>query len=148
MGIKRDLLVNAWYTGGVDVIDFSNPTRLREIAYYDPVRNSGTWSAYPYSGPLFKGGPGRVPIYASDGVENNALAQGMVVYRTNKVPRPGRKGLVDHLNPQTMDHEMGLGKDKDKGKGKDKDRDDERGKGRVDDDDRGRGGDDDEDDDA
>src|ERR687891_2884588 len=106
MGIKRDLLVNAWYTGGVDVIDFTKPRRLKEIAYYDPVRNSGTWSAYPYSGPLFKGGPGKVPIYATDGVENNALAQGMVVYRTNKVPRPGRKGLVDHLNPQTMDHEM------------------------------------------
>jgi hypothetical protein len=121
MGIKRDLLVNAWYTGGVDVIDFSNPSRLKEIAYYDPARNSGTWSAYPYSGPLFKRGPGKVPIYASDGVENNALAQGMVVYRTNKIPRPGRKGLVDHLNPQTMDHEMALGK----GKGKGKDDDDE-----------------------
>jgi hypothetical protein len=121
MGIKRDLLVNAWYTGGVDVIDFSKPRRLKEIAYYDPVRNSGTWSAYPYSGPLFKGGPGKVPIYASDGVENNALAQGMVVYRTNKIPRPGRKGLVDHLNPQTMDHEMAFGK----GKGKGKDDDDE-----------------------
>jgi hypothetical protein len=35
MGIQRDLLVNAWYTGGVDVIDFMNPTKLREIAYYD-----------------------------------------------------------------------------------------------------------------
>ena len=54
MGIKRDLLVNAWYTGGVDVIDFSKPRRLKEIAYYDPVRDSGTWSAYPYAGPLFK----------------------------------------------------------------------------------------------
>jgi hypothetical protein len=150
MGIKRDLLVNAWYTGGVDVIDFSKPRRLKEIAYYDPARNSATWSAYPYSGPLFKRGSGKVPIYASDGVENNALAQGMVVYRTNKIPRPGRKGLVDHLNPQTMDHEMGLGKDKGKGKGngKRKDRDDERGKSRGEDDDRGRGGDgDDEDDD-
>gem|GEM_PF-1030093 len=142
MGIKRDLLVNAWYTGGVNVIDFSNPRRLKEIAYYDPARVSGTWSAYPYAGPLFKRGPGKVPIYASDGVEDNATAQGMVVYRTNKIPRPGRKGLVDHLNPQTMDHEMGLGKDKDKdkGKGKDKDRDDDE------DDDRGRGGDDDDDD--
>jgi hypothetical protein len=155
MGIKRDLLVNAWYTGGVDVIDFSNPRRLKEIAYYDPVRNSGTWSAYPYSGPLFKRGPGKVPIYATDGVENNAIAQGMVVYRTNKIPRPGRMGLVDHLNPQTMDHEMGLGKDKDedkgKGNGKGKDSDDERGKSRDDDSDRGRGGngdDEDEDDDT
>jgi hypothetical protein len=50
----RDLLV----TGGVDVIDFSKPTRLKEIAYYDPARNSGTWSAYPYAGSLFAvGGP-------------------------------------------------------------------------------------------
>jgi hypothetical protein len=114
MGITRDLLVNAWYTGGVNVIDFSKPTRLKEIAYYDPARDSGTWSAYPYSGPLFgrgRGrGRGRVPIYASDGVENNAIAQGMVVYRTNSLPRPRRKGLVDHLNPQTMDHEMMTGK--------------------------------------
>jgi hypothetical protein len=101
MGIKRDLLVNAWYTGGVDVIDFTRPTRLREIAYYDPIRNSGTWSAYPYTGPLFKKGPG-IPVYASDGVTNNGLAQGMVVYRTN-IQRPARPNLVDHLNPQTMD---------------------------------------------
>jgi hypothetical protein len=135
MGIKRDLLVNAWYTGGVDVIDFTKPTRLKEIAYYDPARDSGTWSAYPYAGPLFKRGPGRVPIYATDGVENNAIAAGMVVYRTNKVPRPGRKGLVDHLNPQTMDHEMMSGKSRGKGKskgGKGKSKS-KRGKGRSDD---------------
>jgi hypothetical protein len=101
MGINRDLLVNAWYTGGVDVIDFTQPTRLKEIAYYDPVRNSGTWSAYPYTGPMFKTGPG-IPVYASDGVINNALAQGMVVYRTI-VEKPGVPKRVDHLNPQTMD---------------------------------------------
>ena len=101
MGIKRDLLVNAWYTGGADVIDFTKPTRLKEIAYYDPVVTSGTWSAYSYTGPKFKGGPG-IPIYASDGVTNNALAQGMVVYRTI-VEKPGVPARVDHLNPQTMD---------------------------------------------
>jgi len=102
MGIKRDLLVNAWYTGGMDVIDFSKPTRLKEIAYYDPARDSGTWSAYPYTGPMFKTGPG-IPVYASDGVENNAIAQGMVVYRTI-IPKPGSH-VVDHLNPQTMEME-------------------------------------------
>jgi hypothetical protein len=101
MGIKRDLLVNAWYTGGADVIDFSKPTRLKEIAYYDPIETTGTWSAYPYTGPMFKKGPG-IPVYASDGVENNALAEGMVVYRT-LIQKPGKKHLVDHLNPQTMD---------------------------------------------
>jgi hypothetical protein len=110
MDIKRDLLVNAWYTGGVDVIDFTHPTRLKEIAYYDPIRDSGTWSAYPYVGPRFtdrKGskckcaikGPG-IPVYATDGVENNAIAEGMVVYRAIlEQPRMQR----DHLNPQTMD---------------------------------------------
>jgi hypothetical protein len=102
MGIKRDLLVNAWYTGGTDVIDFSTPTRLKEIAYFDPQRDSGTWSAYPYTGPMFKNGPG-IPVYTSDGVENNEIAQGMVVYRAI-LPKPGSH-VVDHLNPQTMEDE-------------------------------------------
>jgi hypothetical protein len=100
LGIQRDLLVNAWYTGGVDIIDFTQPTRLKEIAYYDPQQDSGTWSAYPYTGPQFKTGPG-IPIYATDGVENNAIAEGMVVYRAI-VQKPGSR-VVDHLNPQTMD---------------------------------------------
>jgi hypothetical protein len=100
-GIERDLLVNAWYTGGVDVIDFTNPTRLKEIAYYDPERATGDWSAYPYTGPLFKNGPG-LPVYASDGVEINAQARGLEVYRV-KVTRPGKSKLLDHLNPQTME---------------------------------------------
>jgi hypothetical protein len=101
MGIKRDLLVNAWYTGGTDVIDFSKPTRLKEIAYFDPQRDSGTWSAYPYTGPVFKNGPG-LPIYTSDGVENNPIAEGMVVYR-GILPKVGVPKRVDHLNPQTME---------------------------------------------
>jgi hypothetical protein len=104
MGIKRDLLVNAWYTGGMDVINFTKPTKLKEIAYYDPQRDSGTWSAYPYTGPKFRR-EGGVPVYASDGVENNAIAQGMVVYRA-RIQGPNRRNRVDHLNPQTMDHEM------------------------------------------
>jgi hypothetical protein len=101
---ERDLLVNAWYTGGVDVIDFSKPTRLKEVAFYDRVANGGTWSAYPYTGPLFRSGPG-IPVYASDGVTNNALAEGMVVYRT-LLPKPGRAHVIDHLNPQTMDFDV------------------------------------------
>jgi hypothetical protein len=155
MGIKRDLLVNAWYTGGVDVIDFTRPTRLREIAWNDPLRQSGTWSAYPYTGPMFQTGPG-IPVYASDGVTNNAQAAGMVVYRT-RIQRPNRRNRVDHLNPQTMDHEMMRGgrddddDDDDRGGGRgDDDDDDDRGGGRGDDDDdddRGRDRDRDRDDD-
>jgi hypothetical protein len=103
MGIKKDLLVNAWYTGGANVIDFSNPKRLKETAYYDPVANSGTWSAYPYVGPTWRKGAG-IPVYASDGVTNNGLAQGMVVYQTI-TPKPNKRGVVDYLNPQTMEME-------------------------------------------
>jgi hypothetical protein len=105
MGIKRDLLVNAWYTGGVDVIDFSKPRRLKEIAFYDIAgagpAGSDNWSAYPYTGPLFRRGPG-IPVYASDGVHTPDSARGLVVFRT-KIEKPGRKARVDHLNPQTMD---------------------------------------------
>jgi hypothetical protein len=100
-GIKKDLLVNAWYTGGMDVIDFTNPTRLKEVAFYDMERLTGSWSAYPYTGPLFNTGPG-VPVYVSDGVEDNANARGLEVYRP-KIQKPGRSKLLDHLNPQTME---------------------------------------------
>ena len=124
MGIEEDLLVNAWYTGGADVIDFTDPRNLREIAYYDPQQDSGTWSAYPYTGPTFRRGGG-TPVYASDGVENNAIADGMVVYRASNVPVPRRRDRVDHLNPQTMDHEMMRGR----GNGDDDDDTDDNGGG-------------------
>jgi hypothetical protein len=102
MGVNRDLLVNAWYTGGVDVIDFSDPVNLKEIAYYkfDGTFGSDNWSAYPYTGPMFKG-PG-IPVYASDGVEEPSTARGTVVFSA-LLPKPGNSKLVDHLNPQTMD---------------------------------------------
>jgi hypothetical protein len=105
---QRDLLVNAWYTGGVNVIDFTDPTRLKEVAYYDRVAPSGTWSAYPYTGPLFKTGPG-IPVYASDGVISNGLSEGMVAYRTI-LPKPGKAHTIDHLNPQTMDFDVSSGR--------------------------------------
>jgi hypothetical protein len=137
MGIEDDLLVNAWYTGGVDVIDFTDPENLEEIAFNDPLRQSGTWSAYPYTGPTFPAGGGN-PVYASDGVTNNAQAQGMVVYRA-MIEVPGPEGRVDHLNPQTMDHEMMEEPGNGGGNGDDDDDDD-------DDDDRGDDDDDDDDD--
>jgi hypothetical protein len=43
----------------------------------------------------------------------------MVVYRT-RVQRPNRRNLVDHLNRQTMDHEMMMGRGDDDDRGKDR----------------------------
>jgi hypothetical protein len=102
-GSSRDLLVNAWYMGGVDVVDFSNPSAPKEVAYYDmaPAGTLGSdnWSAYSYLGPKFPTGPG-IPIYASDGVHNPNSARGFVVFRA----QVGKaKGGLDHLNPQTQE---------------------------------------------
>jgi hypothetical protein len=100
----RDLLVNAWYMGGVNVIDFSNPRAPKEIAFYDMApfgpTGSDNWSAYSYVGPRFRRGPG-IPVYASDGVHNPNSARGFVVFRAN-IGRPAGRAL-DHLNPQTQE---------------------------------------------
>jgi hypothetical protein len=58
----RDLMVQAWYQGGISVIDFSNPYQVRELAWFDrppfvdPAGNpgpAGAWSSYFYRGRVF-----------------------------------------------------------------------------------------------
>ncbi|MFN4113367.1 MAG: DUF305 domain-containing protein [Sphingomonadaceae bacterium] len=56
----RDLFVQAWYQGGVSVIDFTDPANVREIAYFDrgPIDKDqlvlgGYWSAYWYRGRIY-----------------------------------------------------------------------------------------------
>src|SRR5579862_2197068 len=56
----RDILVQAWYQGGVSVFDFTDPAHAKEIAYFDrgPVDANrlllgGDWSAYWYNGHIF-----------------------------------------------------------------------------------------------
>jgi hypothetical protein len=64
----RYLLVNAYYRGGSSVIDFSDPTRPREIAFADK-EGTNTWSAYTYPR---KSGRGRIiPVYSNDGLSRN-----------------------------------------------------------------------------
>lgn len=93
----RDLLVNAWYTGGVDVIDFTNPRNPREIAFSD--RRGDNWSAYWYEfGSGFAIGP--MPVYATHGVEIPADGQGFQVYEA-KVGT--RRMQLRGLNPQTQE---------------------------------------------
>jgi hypothetical protein len=53
----RDVMVQAWYQGGISVFDWTDPTRPVEIAYFDrgPVDSTrlasgGYWSAYWYNG--------------------------------------------------------------------------------------------------
>jgi uncharacterized protein (DUF305 family) len=56
----RDLMVQAWYQGGLSVFDFSDSARPTEIAYFDrgPIDEKrevlgGYWSAYYYRGKIY-----------------------------------------------------------------------------------------------
>ncbi|HEX6420692.1 MAG TPA: hypothetical protein VFZ77_19475 [Acidimicrobiales bacterium] len=98
----RDLLINAWYMGGVDVIDFTDPRNPEEIAYYDiaPAGPTGSdnWSAYWYEGARL--GSGTFPVYATDGVHNPATGRGFQVFAA----LVGEADFeLDRLNPQTQE---------------------------------------------
>jgi hypothetical protein len=104
----RYLLVNAYYRGGSAVIDFSDPTKPKEIAYAD-LDGTNTWSAYTY--PRKSGRKSSIPVYSNDGLSRN--------YGTTANPRYpeaaygfqrfqadiGRTNLVgfDRLNPQLQE---------------------------------------------
>lgn len=56
----RDIEVQAWYQGGVSVVDFTDPAHPQEIAYFDrgPIDPKmlvlgGEWSAYWYNGAIY-----------------------------------------------------------------------------------------------
>jgi hypothetical protein len=56
----RDILVQAWYQGGVSVVDFTDTTHPVEIAYFDrgPIDGTkramgGQWSSYWYNGYIY-----------------------------------------------------------------------------------------------
>ena len=104
----RYLLVNAYYRGGSAVIDFSDPTAPKEIAFAD-LAGTNTWSAYTY--PRDPGRHRSIPVYANDGLSRN--------YGTTESPRfpeaaygferfqakVGPTTLVglDRLNPQLQE---------------------------------------------
>ncbi len=56
----RDIKVQAWYQGGISVMDFTDPDNPFEIAYFDrgPIDADtlvmgGSWSAYWYNGKIY-----------------------------------------------------------------------------------------------
>jgi hypothetical protein len=56
----RDILVQAWYQGGISLMDFTDPWNPVEIGYFDRGPISGTslvlggfWSAYWYNGHIY-----------------------------------------------------------------------------------------------
>ena len=62
----RDIMVQAWYQGGVSVFDFTDSTKPVEIAYFDrgPIDGAklitaGYWSTYWYNGYIYGSEIGR-----------------------------------------------------------------------------------------
>jgi hypothetical protein len=104
----RYLLVNAYYRGGSSVIDFSDPTEPKEIAFAD-LDGTNTWSAYTY--PRHSGSQSTIPVYSNDGLSRNygtaanprypEAAYGFQRFRADV----GRTNLVglDRLNPQLQE---------------------------------------------
>jgi hypothetical protein len=62
----RDIMVQAWYQGGISVLDFTDPAHATEIAFFDrgPMSDTvlvlgGYWSAYWYNGRIYGSEIGR-----------------------------------------------------------------------------------------
>lgn len=89
----RDIMVQAWYMGGIQVWDFTNSSRPKKIGFLergpaaDPNTGGGVWSAYYYNG----------YIYGSD------IGKGFDVVSIND-PRtnPAKHVRIDELNVQTQ----------------------------------------------
>ncbi|MFI6476941.1 LVIVD repeat-containing protein [Nonomuraea sp. NPDC050663] len=92
---NRDVMVQAWYQGGLSVFDFTDSANPVEIAYFDraPFNDSqltlaGYWSTYYYNGYIF----------------GSEIARGFDVFKVND-PRVNQAGSVktDLLNAQTQE---------------------------------------------
>ncbi len=88
----RDIMVQAWYQGGVSIWDFTDSAQPTEIGYFDrgplrPADLGGSWSAYYYNG----------HIYSSD------IQKGLDVLRiSDKRTAPAAKVRLKVLNAQTQ----------------------------------------------
>ncbi len=91
----KDIMVQSWYMGGVQVWDFTDSAHPRKIGYWergpaaDPETAGGTWSAYYYNG----------YIYSSD------IGKGLDVLQIrDRRTDPARSVRFDELNVQTQGH--------------------------------------------
>lgn len=89
----KDIMVQSWYMGGVQVWDFTDSSNPKRIGFWergpaaDPAEGGGSWSAYYYNG----------YIYSSD------LGKGLDVLEINDPRTNKAKGVkMDELNVQTQ----------------------------------------------
>jgi hypothetical protein len=88
----KDIMVQAWYQGGVSIWDFTDSASPKEIGYFErgPARQggiAGSWSAYYYNG----------YIYSSD------IMEGLDVLEIDDpLTDPAKKVKMDDFNVQTQ----------------------------------------------
>jgi hypothetical protein len=95
----RDVMVQAWYSGGISVFDWTDPTNPVEIAYHDRgaaserARMAGPWSAYWYNGLIV----------------SSEIVRGLDVFELAASPLLSQNEIdaaatveVDHFNPQSQ----------------------------------------------
>ncbi|MFE1439123.1 LVIVD repeat-containing protein [Streptomyces sp. NPDC058739] len=90
----KDIMVQAWYQGGVSLWDFTDSADPKEIGYFErgPLSTQqltvgGTWSAYYYNGYIY----------------SNDMAKGFDVLRvSDKLTDPARRIHLRELNVQTQ----------------------------------------------
>ncbi|MGW5847576.1 LVIVD repeat-containing protein [Streptomyces sp. NPDC055254] len=93
VGGGRDIMVQAWYQGGISVWEFTDSDRPREIGYFErgPVSDQlglgGSWSAYYYNGHIY----------------SNDITKGLDVLRLDDWRTESAKWVrMDRLNVQTQ----------------------------------------------
>ncbi|MGW8761250.1 LVIVD repeat-containing protein [Streptomyces sp. NPDC055815] len=90
----KDLMVQAWYQGGVSVWDFTDSSAPKEIAYFErgplsatTISTGGSWSAYYYNGHIY----------------SNDIAKGFDVLKlSDRRTDPAKRIRMDALNVQTQ----------------------------------------------
>jgi hypothetical protein len=90
----KDIMVQAWYQGGISVWDFTNSSKPKEIAFFErgPLSTTsmvtgGSWSAYYYNGYIY----------------SNDMAKGFDVLKINdRRTDPAKWERLRELNVQTQ----------------------------------------------
>ncbi len=101
----RDLFVQAWYQGGISVIDFTDSSNPTEIAFFDrgPVDEKelilgGYWSAYWYAGRIYGTEIARgldvLALNPSDFISANEIAAASIPAQDNVVNAQQQKRHV------------------------------------------------------
>ena len=109
----RDIMVQAWYQGGISVFDWTDAKHPKEIAFFDrgPVDstemgNGGSWSVYWYNGVMVSSEISRgldiFELTPSAFISQNEIdAAKSVKMRVPERPGPAEAGVARHRRSGT-----------------------------------------------